>query len=179
MHSSFFINMSVSHLFFSKNTVKDKDIHTRGTQITTQISQWKGEPKLYRVAICLKLNCQGEKLITVVAWATLITNSTLWHKAKREGISKRQEWKGKCDMQSELLRLSFWQPCVWEHSFGKTSCFNHESVWLIPMIRENLEWTLTFSSFIMILVLTGWPELLSMLWCYNPRDSTASVSNVL
>lgn len=30
--------------------------------------------------------------------------------------------------------------------------------------------TLMFSSFILILVLIGWPELLSVLWWYNPRD---------
>lgn len=39
--------------------------------------------------------------------------------------------------------------------------------------------TLTFSTFILILVLIGWAELLSVLWWYNPRHSIPKISNVL
>lgn len=35
---------------------------------------------------------------------------------------------------------------------------------------------LTFRIFILILVLIGWPELLSMLWWYKPRDRFPKIS---
>lgn len=36
--------------------------------------------------------------------------------------------------------------------------------------------TLTFSRSILILVLIGWPELLSVLWWYNPRDKFPKIT---
>lgn len=97
MSSSFFINMSASHLFLSKEYSEEQRYSYKGYTNNYTNKLVERGTKTLQIAICLKKNCQREKLIIVVAWATLITNSTLWHKAsahlprEKESASGRSE----------------------------------------------------------------------------------------
>lgn len=201
MPSSFFMNMSVSHFFLSKTTVKGRrkifiwGYSCKGLTMTCKYTNKLVErgTKTLQIAVCLKRGFAKERKITTVAWATPITDSRSGHKARACWPREKELARGRLLLWERLKRevacavravqaYLLAALCLITAALAKTINLLLQSWICLTYLDDRGKPgvnTLTFSSFILISVLIGWPELLSMLWWYNPRDRFPKISNVL